>query len=193
MSTIGRQRRASRAKAAFIHSLFRQVLAALLLGIVLGMAVPDFAVQPEGYPQRRLPEADFDDRGGRSCSASWCTASRAPATSRRSAGRRQGAGLFETMTTVALVVGLLLAYLVRPRPRHEHHPRRSTPTRSRATPATRRSCRAKASGSFLLNIIPTTRSTRCRANDVLQVLFLAIIFGVSLALVGGEKASASVR
>ena len=42
-------------------------------------------------------------------------------------------------------------------------------------------------GSFLMNIIPTTSIDALARNDVLQVLFFAIIFGVSLALVGGEK------
>src|ERR1700761_9153100 len=42
-------------------------------------------------------------------------------------------------------------------------------------------------GSFLMNIIPTTSFDALSRNDVLQVLFFAILFGVSLALVGGEK------
>jgi aerobic C4-dicarboxylate transport protein len=41
-------------------------------------------------------------------------------------------------------------------------------------------------GSFLLNIIPTTSFDALARNDVLQVLFFAIIFGVSLALVGDK-------
>ena len=41
-------------------------------------------------------------------------------------------------------------------------------------------------GAFLLNIIPTTSFDALARNDVLQVLFFAIIFGVSLALVQGE-------
>ena len=42
-------------------------------------------------------------------------------------------------------------------------------------------------GAFLLNIVPTTSVDALARNDVLQVLFFAIIFGVSLALVGGDK------
>ena len=38
-------------------------------------------------------------------------------------------------------------------------------------------------GSFLMNIIPTTSFDALARNDVLQVLFFAILFGVSLALV----------
>ena len=39
-------------------------------------------------------------------------------------------------------------------------------------------------GGFILNIIPTTSLDALARNDVLQVLFFAIIFGISLALVG---------
>src|SRR5207244_8330997 len=42
-------------------------------------------------------------------------------------------------------------------------------------------------GSFLLNVIPSTSIDALSRNDVLQVLFFAILFGVSLALIGGEK------
>ena len=55
---------------------------------------------------------------------------------------------FEVMTTIALVVGLMLAYRVRPRPRHEH---RSIDARCQgdqhATPTMPTSCRAAASGA----------------------------------------------
>jgi aerobic C4-dicarboxylate transport protein len=49
-------------------------------------------------------------------------------------------------------------------------------------------------GSFILNIIPTTSIDALARNDVLQVLFFAIIFGVSLALVGekGEKVTSLI-
>jgi aerobic C4-dicarboxylate transport protein len=43
-------------------------------------------------------------------------------------------------------------------------------------------------GGFILNIIPTTSFDALARNDVLQVLFFAIIFGVSLALVGESVA-----
>jgi aerobic C4-dicarboxylate transport protein len=38
-----------------------------------------------------------------------------------------------------------------------------------------------------MNVIPTTSIDALARNDVLQVLFFAILFGVALALVGGEK------
>jgi len=42
-------------------------------------------------------------------------------------------------------------------------------------------------GAFLMNVIPTTSFDALSRNDVLQVLFFAVLFGVGLALVGGEK------
>jgi aerobic C4-dicarboxylate transport protein len=42
-------------------------------------------------------------------------------------------------------------------------------------------------GAFLLNVIPSTSFDALSRNDVLQVLFFAVLFGVGLALVGGEK------
>jgi len=39
-------------------------------------------------------------------------------------------------------------------------------------------------GSFIMNVIPTTSIDALARNDVLQVLFFAVLFGVALALVG---------
>jgi len=46
-------------------------------------------------------------------------------------------------------------------------------------------------GSFILNIIPTTSFDALARNDVLQVPFFAIIFGISLSLVGEPAAPVS--
>jgi len=91
------------------------------------------------------------------------------------------------MTTVALVVGLLLAYLFGPG--HGMYVDTShldaNALNSYANNANK--LKGEGIGSFLLNIIPTTSFDALSRNDVLQVLFFAIIFGTSLALVGGEK------
>jgi L-cystine uptake protein TcyP (sodium:dicarboxylate symporter family) len=49
-------------------------------------------------------------------------------------------------------------------------------------------------GGFILNIIPTTSIDALSRNDVLQVLFFAVLFGVALALVGekGEKVTSLI-
>ena len=94
---------------------------------------------------------------------------------------------FEGMTTVALIVGLTLALVVGP-----GHGMNIDPSTLDAKAITTHAENAHklqggGVGTFLFNIIPTTSFDALARNDVLQVLFFAVIFGVSLALVG-EKA-----
>jgi len=94
---------------------------------------------------------------------------------------------FEVMTTVALVVGLLLAYLFGPG--HGMNIDPSTLDGKALSNYAGNAQKLKGEGisAFLMNIIPTTSFDALSRNDVLQVLFFAILFGVGLALVGGEK------
>src|SRR6202790_1864999 len=167
-------------------SLFVQVLAALLLGIVLGMAVPDFAIGLKIFSDAFLKLISMIVAPIVFCVVVHGIAG---AGDLKKVGRVGVKALiyFEVMTTVALVVGLLLAYLFGP-----GHGMNIDPSTLDAKALGNYSGRAnelKGSGigSFLLNIIPTTSFDALARNDVLQVLFFAIIFGTSLALVGGEK------
>jgi aerobic C4-dicarboxylate transport protein len=94
---------------------------------------------------------------------------------------------FEVMTTVALVVGLLLAYAFGP----GHGMNIDTSTLDAKAlgnyAGNAQKLKGEGVGAFLMNIIPTTSFDALARNDVLQVLFFAILFGVGLALVGGEK------
>jgi aerobic C4-dicarboxylate transport protein len=94
---------------------------------------------------------------------------------------------FEVMTTVALIVGLLLAYLFGPGHGMNIDPSSLDAKALNTYADNAHKLQGGGIGSFLLNIIPTTSFDALARNDVLQVLFFAIIFGVSLALVGGEK------
>ena len=94
---------------------------------------------------------------------------------------------FEVMTTVALVVGLLLAYLFGPGHGMNIDPSTLDAKALNTYADNAHKLQGGGIGSFLLNIIPTTSFDALARNDVLQVLFFAILFGVSLALVGGEK------
>ena len=93
---------------------------------------------------------------------------------------------FEGMTTVALIVGLTLALVVGP-----GHGMNIDPSTLDAKAITTHAENAHklqggGVGTFLFNIIPTTSFDALARNDVLQVLFFAVIFGVSLALVGAK-------
>jgi aerobic C4-dicarboxylate transport protein len=90
------------------------------------------------------------------------------------------------MTTVALVIGLILAFVFAPGHGMNIDPA-TLDAKAMGTYADNAS-KLKGGGvaSFILNIIPTTSIDALARNDVLQVLFFAIIFGVSLALVGDK-------
>ena len=91
------------------------------------------------------------------------------------------------MTTIALVVGLMLAYLFGPGHGMNIDPSTLDAKALNTYSDNAHKLQGGGIGSFLLNIIPSTSFDALSRNDVLQVLFFAIIFGVSLALVGGEK------
>jgi aerobic C4-dicarboxylate transport protein len=157
-----------------------------VLGIVLGMATPDFAIS-----LKILSDAFLKLITMIVAPIVFCVVVHgiAGAGDLKKVGRVGVKALvyFEGMTTVALVVGLLLAFIFGP-----GHGMNIDTSHLDANALGSYADRAKnlkgeGVGSFLLNIIPTTSFDALSRNDVLQVLFFAIIFGVSLALVGGEK------
>ena len=167
-------------------SLFVQVLAALVLGIVLGMMVPDFAIS-----LKILSDAFLKLISMIVAPIVFCVVVHgiAGAGDLKKVGRVGVKALiyFEGMTTVALIVGLLLAYLFGPG--HGMNIDTSTLDGKALSNFTGNAQKLKGEGvgAFLMNIIPTTSFDALARNDVLQVLFFAILFGVGLALVGGEK------
>ncbi len=174
------------ARKPLYASLFVQVLAGLILGIVLGVTVPDFAVS-----LKILSDAFLKLISMIVAPIVFCVVVHgiAGAGDLKKVGRVGVKALvyFEVMTTVALVVGLLLAYLFGP-----GHGMNIDVSKLDAGALSNYAGNAKklqgeGIGAFLMNIIPTTSFDALARNDVLQVLFFAIIFGVSLALVGGEK------
>ena len=164
-------------------SLFVQVLVALVLGIVLGVAAPDFAVS-----LKILSDAFLKLIQMIVAPIVFCVVVHgiAGAGDLKKVGRVGLKALvyFGVMTTVALAVGLVLAFLFAPGPRHEHHPATLDPKALSNYAANAKNLQGAGVGTFFLNIIPTTSIDALARNDVLQVLFFAILFGVALALVG---------
>ncbi|HMH72388.1 MAG TPA: cation:dicarboxylase symporter family transporter, partial [Bradyrhizobium sp.] len=184
MSTISAT--AVSARKPLYQSLFVQVLAALLLGIALGMAVPDFAVGLKIFSDAFLKLISMIVAPIVFCVVVHGIAG---AGDLKKVGRVGVKALvyFEVMTTVALVVGLLLAYLFGPGHGMNIDPSTLDAKALNTYADNAHKLQGGGIGSFLLNIIPTTSFDALSRNDVLQVLFFAILFGVSLALVGGEK------
>jgi aerobic C4-dicarboxylate transport protein len=177
---------ATTARKPLYTSLFVQVLTALVLGILLGMAVPDFAVS-----LKILSDAFLKLISMIVAPIVFCVVVHgiAGAGDLKKVGRVGVKALiyFEGMTTVALILGLLLAYLFGPG--HGMNIDTSTldPKALSNYAGNAQKLKGEGIGAFLMNVIPTTSFDALARNDVLQVLFFAILFGVALALVGGEK------
>jgi aerobic C4-dicarboxylate transport protein len=173
------------ARSPLYKSLFVQVLVALLLGIVIGVLAPDFAtglkVLSDGFLKLITMIV---------APIVFCVVVHgiAGAGDLKKVGRVGVKALvyFEVMTTVALVIGLILAFVFAPGHGMNIDPA-TLDAKAMGTYADNAS-KLKGGGvaSFILNIIPTTSIDALARNDVLQVLFFAIIFGVSLALVGDK-------
>ena len=173
------------ARSPLYKSLFVQVLVALLLGIVIGVLWPDFAtglkVLSDGFLKLITMIV---------APIVFCVVVHgiAGAGDLKKVGRVGVKALvyFEVMTTVALVIGLILAFVFAPG--HGMNIDPATLDAKAMGIYADNASKLKGGGvaSFILNIIPTTSIDALARNDVLQVLFFAIVFGVSLALVGDK-------
>ena len=170
-------------RAPLYNSLFVQVVAGLVLGIILGMAAPDFAIS-----LKILSDAFLKLIQMIVAPIVFCVVVHgiAGAGDLKKVGRVGLKALiyFEVMTTIALIVGLVLAFLFAP-----GHGMNIDPSTLDAKALSNYADHAKnlkgaGVGSFIFNIIPTTSIDALARNDVLQVLFFAVLFGVALALVG---------
>jgi aerobic C4-dicarboxylate transport protein len=164
-------------------SLFTQVVVALLLGIAIGVGAPDFAQGLKFFSDAFLKLISMIVAPIVFCVVVHGIAG---AGDLRQVGRVGVKALvyFEAMTTVALMVGLALAFLVGPgRGMNINTASLDAHALSAYTDNAHRLAGGGLSG-FILNIVPTTAFDALARNDVLQVLFFAILFGISLALVG---------
>ena len=167
-------------------SLFVQVLAALILGIVIGVANPAFALQ-----LKILSDAFLKLISMIVAPIVFCVVVHgiAGVGDLKKVGRVGVKALvyFEVMTTVALALGVVLGFAFGPGHGMNIDPAKLDANAMNAYSDNAHKLQGAGIGSFLLNVIPTTSFDALARNDVLQVLFFAILFGVSLALVGGEK------
>jgi aerobic C4-dicarboxylate transport protein len=173
------------ARSPLYKSLFVQVLVALLLGIVIGVAAPDFATSLKILSDGFLKLITMIVAPIVFCVVVHGIAG---AGDLKKVGRVGVKALiyFEVMTTVALVIGLILAFVFAPGHGMNIDPSTLDAKAMGAYADNASKLKGGGVGSFILNIIPTTSFDALARNDVLQVLFFAIIFGVSLALVGDK-------
>lgn len=91
---------------------------------------------------------------------------------------------FLTFSTLALIVGLIVANVVQPGAGMNIDPASLDPA---AVATYTQQAHEQSVVGFLTNIIPTTIVGAFASGDILQVLFFSVLFGLSLAMVG-EKA-----
>src|SRR5271169_4013613 len=143
------------ARKPLYSSLFVQVLAALVLGIVLGMAVPDFAISLKIFSDAFLKLISMIVAPIVFCVVVHGIAG---AGDLKKVGRVGVKALiyFEVMTTVALIVGITLAFLIGP-----GHGMNVDPSTLDAKALSMHAdnvhrLQGGGVGGFVLNIIPTT-------------------------------------
>jgi len=165
------------------RSLFWQVVLGLILGIVIGVAAPNFAQGLKFFSDAFLKLITMIVAPIVFCVVVHGIAG---AGDLRKVGRVGAKALvyFEAMTTIALIVGLALAFLFHPGQGMNIDTSTLDPKALSTYTDNAHKLQGAGVGSFILNIIPTTSFDALARNDVLQVLFFAIFFGASLALVG---------
>ncbi len=172
MSAASAPATASASKPDRTHYLYLSVIAAVVLGIIVGLVAPSVgkAVQPLGTAFIALIKMMISP-------IIFCTIVLGIGKIRKAAQvGKVGAialGYFLAMSTVALAIGLLVGNIIQPGAGLHvaglpHY----------AVPA------AKAEGDFLLGIIPTTLFSPLVGDNVLSTLFVALLVGFALQAMG---------
>ena len=167
----------------FLRSLFGQVVVALILGIVVGMAFPHQAeaLRPLGDGFIKLIKMIIPV-------LVFCVVVHgiAGAGDLKRVGRVGVKALvyFELVTTVALALGLLLASTFKPGVGMNVDPRSLDGAALSAYTQNAHALSDGGTAEFLLKLIPTTVVGAFASGDVLQVLLFAILFGCALSILG---------
>ncbi len=169
-------------------SLYLQVVAAVVLGVLLGHFYPDYAVQmqPLGDAFVRLVKMVIAP-----IIFITVVVGIAKLTNTAGVGRIGLKALiyFELLTTLAMLIGLLVGHLFEPGLGVNADPR----TLNAGVVARYVDPKAKQTVvEFLVNIIPEQIVSAFAKGDILPVLFFAVLFGIALAKVG-ERGSAFVK
>ncbi|TPP11892.1 dicarboxylate/amino acid:cation symporter [Rhizobium glycinendophyticum] len=171
---------APQGRQPFYKHLYVQVLAAIAAGILLGHFYPEIGAQlkPLGDAFIKLVKMII-------APVIFLTVATGIAgmTDMKKVGRVAGKAMlyFLTFSTLALIIGLIVANVVQPGSGMHIDPA-SLDAKAVAT-YTEKAHDSTVVG-FLMNIIPTTIVGAFADGDILQVLFFSVLFGISLALVG---------
>jgi aerobic C4-dicarboxylate transport protein len=167
-------------KTPIYRILYVQVLVAIVIGVLLGHFDP-------GLGRKMKPLGDGFIALIRMVIAPiiFCTvvSGIAGMHDMRKVGRVGGKALvyFEVMSTIALLVGLLVAHVARPGAGFGVDPRTLD---GQAVAGYASQASAASTTDFLLHIIPATVVDAFAKGDILQVLLVALLFGSALSFLG---------
>ncbi|MCM2575265.1 dicarboxylate/amino acid:cation symporter [Achromobacter xylosoxidans] len=167
-------------KLKFYQILYVQVLFAIVVGILLGYFKPDLgqAMQPLGDGFIKLVKMII-------APVIFLTVATgiAAMSDLKKVGRVAGKAMlyFLVFSTLALIVGMLVSHLVQPGAGMHINP--ATLDQKAVSGYVAKAHDSTITG-FLLNVIPTTIFSPFVGGDILQVLFVAVLFGIALAQVG---------
>ena len=167
----------------FFKSLFGQVLLALLLGVALGFAMPEFAIKlkPLGDGFIKLIKMIIPV-------LVFCVVVHgiAGAGDLKRVGRVGVKALiyFEALTTIALVLGLVLAFVFQPGTGMNVDTSKLDASAMSAYASNADKLTSGGTVDFLMRLIPTTVINAFATGDVLQVLLFAVLFGCALTMLG---------
>ncbi|MBY5317425.1 C4-dicarboxylate transporter DctA [Rhizobium leguminosarum] len=173
----------SKGRKPFYTHLYVQVLAAIAAGILLGHFYPEFGTQlkPLGDAFIKLVKMII-------APVIFLTVATGIAgmSDLQKVGRVAGKAMlyFLTFSTLALIIGLIVANVVQPGAGMNIDPASLDPA---AVAGYAAKAHEQSIVGFLTNIIPTTIVGAFADGDILQVLFFSVLFGIALAMVGEKS------
>ncbi|GKS94413.1 C4-dicarboxylate transporter DctA [Acidovorax sp. SUPP2825] len=171
----------------FFRSLFGRVVLALIAGVIVGLLWPQWAVQlkPLGDGFIKLIKMLIP-------LIVFCVVVHGIAGTGdlKRVGRVGIKSLiyFEVVTSIALVLGLVLAFVFEPGVGMNVDPRALDASAMGAYADNANKLAGGGFSDFLLKLIPNTAISAFSTGDVLQVLLFSIVFGCALSLVGERGA-----
>ena len=172
----------------FFNSLFGRVVIALVAGIVIGALFPHFAqsLRPLGDGFLKLIKMVIGP-------IVFCVvvSGMAHAGDLKKVGRvgLKAVVYFEFMTTIALLIGAMLAYVTKPGVGMNIN--LHSLDAASLTTYTEHTKDLKDTAGFLLKIIPDTAFNAFATGDILQILVFSVLFGSALSLLGNKAQKVS--
>jgi aerobic C4-dicarboxylate transport protein len=170
-------------KRPLYRSLYFQVLLAIACGILLGAYAPatGAAMKPLGDAFIKLIKMII-------APIIFCTVvlGIAGTENLKKVGRTGGLALlyFEVVSTLALIVGLVIVNVLQPGTGMNIN---VASLDTGAVAAYTGPAKAQSTKDFLLNVIPTTIVDAFAKGEILQVLLIAILFGIALQQLGARE------